>query len=38
MGEEWTVGEWVEGSDPTSIQAQSGSIKLENCVWKRNLC
>lgn len=38
MGEEWVVGEWVEGSNPTSIQAQSGSTKLENCVWKRNLC
>ena len=38
MGEEWVVGEWVEGSNPTSTQAQSGSLKLENCVWKRNLC
>lgn len=40
MGEWGLSGwcEWVEGSNHTSIQAQSGSIKLENCIWKRNLC
>lgn len=38
VGAEWVVGEWVGVVTPFLIQAQSGSINLQNCVRKKNLC